>query len=94
MFFYSNRELTLFSNGSFGYNNPKSKSIKLLIKPDQINRLERNKATLTIYTNVRFNDENTFSFRFPQQQDAITWFESMNAFLPPVPNIEKLGKYN
>jgi|TARA_B110001450_G_C17581309_1_gene465043 hypothetical protein len=78
LFFYTQRELLLFSDGTFAYKRKnKSERIKLSVSPDQIDRLQKSKNVLTI----TLKDSSTsMSFKFHSEREANEWYVSMKKF--------------
>ena len=78
LFFYTQRELLLFSDGTFAYKRKnKSDRIKLSITPDQIARLQKAKNVLTITLK---GSSTSMSFKFHSEREANEWQVSMMKF--------------
>ena len=74
LFFYTQRELCLFSDGTFAYKRKnKSDVIKLSVKPEEINRLQKTKNVLTFVLKGNTHATNTMSFKFNSIKEACEW---------------------
>ena len=74
MFFYTQREIVLFTDGSFAYKaKNKSEKIKMTITRDSIKKVERKNQVLTI----TYNGDNKLAFKFSRVQEAASWYNSM-----------------
>ena len=75
MFFYTQREIVLFSDGSFAYKGKnKSAKIKVSISKENINKVERKNQVLTI----TYNGDAKLAFKFSRVQEAASWCNAMN----------------
>ena len=78
MILYTQREIILFSDGSFGYKRKnKSDKFKQIIKATQIHKIGRSKNYMTILTHCEDID-NTMLFKFSSEAEALNWFDKLN----------------
>ena len=75
MFFFSQREAILYSNGSFMYKK-KNDSKNKIIQPSQITQITRSKQIL----HVSYEGKE-LTFKFPHQALAKEWHISMKPFV-------------
>lgn len=74
MFFYTQREILLYTDGSFAYKaKNKSEKIKMTISKDSIKKVERKNQVLTI----TYDSDTKLAFKFSRVQEAASWYNSM-----------------
>jgi hypothetical protein len=84
--FSSKREIILFSDGSFAYKRKNDlQKIKLHIKIQEMVKISRNGAVLTLITDIREDSQllkekkisNTLVFKFSSSDEALNWEMNM-----------------
>jgi hypothetical protein len=84
LFFSTNRKIVLFSNGCFGQYrvNTKTNELKQFLEPTEMARVERQGNSLTIQLRVeRVDKVNSFTYKFSNQKQTVTWLQSLRAFV-------------
>jgi hypothetical protein len=77
-FFYSQRTIIFYSDGSFSYSRKGNKHQKDRMSPKDISHVERNKQYLTIFTVDKLKQ---IQFKFASQPEARQWQIAFNAFI-------------
>lgn len=81
-FFYSQREIVLYSNGNFGFfKKKKYKGLKVLVEPKDIIKIAQAKNNLAIYFRQAGGQPNSLQFKFITKEEARGWLMSMDVFL-------------
>lgn len=80
MILYTQREIILFTDGSFGYKRNKSEKFKQIIQPENIHKIARQKNYMTLQTNYsnQNDSDNTCLFKFSSEAEALNWFNKIN----------------
>lgn len=77
-FFYNQRQIMIYSDGSFSYSRKGNKQQKQRMNPKDISHVERNKQYLTIFTSDKLKQ---LQFKFASQAEARQWQIVFNAFI-------------
>jgi hypothetical protein len=77
-FFYNQRKIMIFSDGSWSYSRKGNKQQKQRMSPKDISHVERNKQYLTIVTADKLKQ---IQFKFASQAEARQWQIVFNAFI-------------